>query len=277
MSLLSAYTPKNLRDLIDRFVPVWLSDRYPEVPSYGYRVLWTMVLVADGVLEIAAQGSLASVGHGTETAFPYIGQARGLIRHQAESAADYGRRLATWIDRAKENGSSYRLPLAIHDYLSSHPVVRVYRRDGYCVTVNADRSVTITETTAWDWDSVSHPERNTADAPWWSDIFVVVYTTGGQWPHRAGTIGDLAGADGFGIGHMASNQEIDAIKGLIQLCKSAHTCVRAVIWTSDVTRFVPTVAASMPAGNWGAWSMNVAGSQVPSGRDLTTCRYWEPR
>lgn len=275
--------PRNLRDLVERFVPSWLGDNDPSSPSYGFRVLWGAVAIVDGVLEVMMQGSLASTGKGTPTALEYIGQARGLIRHQDETDAEYGRRLSTWIDRAKENGSGYRLPLAIHDYLRSHPRVRVFRRGGHCLTVDTDRTITIDAETAWDWDSVSHPERNTVEAPWWSDLFIVVYARGTvsdpieQWPHRPGGMADLTGEDGFVLGHMATNQEVDAIKGLVQLCKAAHTCVRAVIWTSDPALFVPSDDASMPDGTWGTWSTNVAGSQVASGRNVTTCRYWEPR
>lgn len=266
----------NLRDLVNRFVPTWLADHEPEKPSYGFRFLWTMVLLVDGALEIMAQGSLAAVGKATPTAFPWVGQARGLIQHQDESDEDYGVRLGTWIDRARENGSSYRLPLAIHDYLRSHPRIRVFKRNGDCLTVDTDRAVTLDAGTAWDWDSVSHPERS----DWWSDIWIVVYTTSGsptQWPVRPGGLEDLTGEDGLSLGHLATNREVDDIKGLVQLCKAAHTCVRAIIWTSDATAFDPGAPASMPDGTWGAWSINVGGSQVISGRDMTTCRFWEPR
>lgn len=265
----------NLRDSVNRFVPSWLSDHHPIGPSWGYRLLWGVVLLIDAAIEVAAQGSLAAVGKATPTALDYIGDARGLIRNQDESDEDYARRLATWVDRARENGSAYRLPLAIHDYLRSHPRIRVFRRNGECLTVDTDRTITRHESTAWDWDSVSHPER----AGWWSDIWIVVYTTSGtstQWEHRPGGLGDLTGDRTYALGHLAKMAEVDAIKGLVQLCKAAHTCVRAIIWTSDESLFDPEEPTSMPDGTWGAWSINVGGSQVVA-RNTTTCRYWEPR
>lgn len=267
--------PQNLRDLVNRFVPSWLSDKSPDSPSWGFRVLWGIVLIIDGALELVAQASLAAVGRGTPTALPYVGQARGMIQNQDESDADFADRLGTWVDRAKENGGPTRLILAIHDYLRSHPRIRLYKRNGDCITVETDREVTYDEGTAWDWDSESHPER----ATWWSDVWIVVYTTSGspdQWVQRPGALGDL-GDDGFAWGHLASKKEVDDIKGLVQLCKAAHTCVRAIVWTNDETKFVPSTPASMPNGRWGAWGIYDGDDYVASDRDLTTCRFWEPR
>lgn len=269
-----------LRGYLTRYLPTWLSDGHPVSPSYGHRLVWALGLMVDAALDVAMQGSFSAVGKGTPTALEHIGQARGLLRNQGESDAAYAERLATWVDRAKENGSAYRLALAIHDYLSSHPRVRIFRRNGECITVDHDRSVTKTMT-YWDWDSASHPER----ADWWSDIWIVIYTRKGsgdpieQWNTRPGTLGSLTGEDGFALGHMATHAEVDAIKGLIQQCKAAHSCVRAVIWSSSTSLFVPGNNSSMPDGTWGAWSINIGGSQVKSGRwsKSSSLRYWEPR
>lgn len=281
---------RNLRDYLHRYLPSWLADGYPDSPSFGFRLVWTLGLMADVALEVILQGSLAAVGKMTPTALPYIGQARGLVRNQEETDEEYATRLATWVDRAKENGSSYRLPLAIHDYLSSHPRVRVFRRPrldgdllvvapGYCTTIETDRSIETVEESDFDWDSISHPER----ATYWSDLFIVVYTRAevgdpiAQWAQRSGTLDDLTGDDGFSIGHLCTPKEVDDLKGLVLLCKSAHTCIRAVIWTSDPELFVPGDPDSMPNGKWGDWGFYDDGAYVASDRNLTTCRYWEPR
>ncbi len=87
----------------------------------------------------------------------------------------------------------------------------------------------------------------------------------------------MVGEDGFALGHLATHGEVDALKGLLSQWKGLHSCVRAVIWTTDPDLFDPEVPLSCPDGTWGAWSMNVAGVQVPSGRNYTTCHYWEPR
>lgn len=272
---------QNLRDQISGRVPSWLSDAAEAAGSFGFRVLWTLTLIADAAIEAVAGASLGAVGRGGSLEADTVGQARGLIRNQDETTDDYADRLGTWVDRAKENGSSYRLALAIHDYLRSHPKIRVFRRNGYCVTVNTDRSVVITATTAWDWDSVSHPIRNDPTAPWWSDLFLVVYTTSGlstQWQVRPGTLADMvSGDDGFALGHLANNKERDDTQGLVQLCKAAHTCLRALIWCSDNSKFDPAVPATMPNGRWGAWGIASGTTYVPSDRDMTTCRFWEIR
>lgn len=277
---------RNLRDLLDSLpgipLPTWLSDHSPK-PSYGFRLLWTLALLVDGFLEVAMQGSLAGHGRGTSTALEWVGEARGMIRNQDESDEDYGRRLGTWVDRARENGSPYRLAVAIHEYLRTHPRVRAFQRNGDWITVDTDGTITTGHDDDWDWDSVSHPERNTVDAPWWSDVFIIVYTRQnvgdpiGQWEHRPGTIGDLTGDLTYAIGHLANNRERDDLKRLVQLSKAAHTCIRAIVWTSDPELFVPGDPASMPDGTWGSWGINVGGSQVPSGRIFSTCRFWEPR
>jgi hypothetical protein len=270
---------QNLRDNIGRFLPSWLSEGDPENPGYGYRLVWTLVLIIDGCIEAVAGASLSAVGRGTSLDADLVGQARGLIRNQDESDEDYARRLGTWVDRAKENGGSTRLILAIHDYLRSHPRIRVFRRDGYCITVDTDRTITTDATTAWDWDSESHPERNDPEAPWWSDLFIVVYTTSGtseQWPFRAGDLGDMT-LDGLGWGIGCNRKEVDDLKSLIQTCKSCHSLIRAVIFCNDETMFDPEDDDSMPNGRWGAWGIYDGGSYVPSDRDLETCRFLEPR
>lgn len=270
---------QNLRDLIDRFAPSWLAEGDPENPGFGYRVLWILTLIVDAAVEIVSSASLSGVARGTPLDADLVGQARGLIRNQDETDEVYARRLGTWVDRAKENGGPTRLVLAIHDYLRSHPRVRVFRRDGYCITVDTDRTVTVDEETAWDWDSESHPQRNDPDEPWWSDLFIIVYTTSGtsdQWPFRTGTLGGMV-LDGRGWGIGCNRKEPDDIKSLIQTCKSCGSLIRALIFCRDNTKFVPSDDASMPNGRWGAWGIYDGSSYVPSDRDMTTCRFLEPR
>jgi hypothetical protein len=269
---------QNLRDIIGNLLPSWLAEGDPENSGYGYRVIYGLSLIADGFVEVVASAALTAVGRGLPIDNDLVAQARGLIRHQDETEDDFARRLGTWIDRAKENGNSTRLALAIHDYLRSHPRIRIFRRDGWCITVNTDRSVTVNGATAWDWDSVSHPSRNDPAAPWWSDLFLVVYTTSGtstQWSPRGGMLGGMTGDDGYALGQLSDKKERDDIQGLRALCKAAHTCLRAIIWCSDTAKFNPASAPTMPDGTWGAWSITSGGHQIPSGRDLATCRFWE--
>ncbi len=254
--------------------PKWLSDRYPTALTVGYRLIWSMVAALDVGAEVLSQGLNARFpGVGTPTALSLIGRSRGLIRGQNESNEDYVARLLRWLDVHPEAGWDERVARVVHEYLEAHPRVRVVDRAGQWTTVDTDGTVTRT-VAAWDWDSVSHPERSDPDEPWWSDLWVIVYS---PFPARAGTLGDMTGDDGYALGHMVASPDVQNLKGLFAQWKAAHSRIRAVIWTTDATKFDPATPSSLPDGTWGAWSRNVAGVQVPSNRDTTVCRYWEPR
>jgi hypothetical protein len=261
-----------LRARLTDFLPSWLNDG-DEDKSFGYRVLWVLTRFLDAGISAAIQGSLAAVGRGTPTALKYVGDARGVIRGRLDTDESYRAKLPTWIQRWKEAGSQRRLAREVWEYLGDSRV-RVVNRAGHWVSIDIDGTTTETDA-SWDWDSVSNPERNDPDNPWWSDEWIIIYPT---YAVRGGTFGDLTGDDdGFGLGHLCPRAQVDAIKLIIDRYKAAHSCVRAVIWTSDPDRFDPAVDASKPDGTWGQWSITSGGHCVASGRDLTTCRYWEPR
>lgn len=270
------------RDVLWKILPKWLSDRSgkePKTPgNVGFRYVWTLVAILDAGAEYLVQGIQSWYpGLGTPTALPYIGRSRGLIQGQGEANEDFAARLENWRDYWDLAGSAEVIARTIHEYLGNHPRVRVVNRSGDWVTVNADGTVERTQA-AWDWDSVSHPERNDPLAPFWSEIFVIVSPS--QWTVRPGDWGSFSfGDDGRGFGHLCSHGEVDAVKGLLSQWKSAHTLVRCVIWTTDDTLFDPDVPATCPDGTWGAWSYSPTGpggSRVASGRN-PDCRYWEPR
>lgn len=260
------------RDAFRKYIPPWLSDRstYGVGLSAGYRFLWTMIAPLDAAAEVLVQGLQAPwPGKGTPTALPLIGRTRGMIRGEAESDDDYAARLLTWLDRWRAAGSAEAIARAIQEYCANHPKVRIVTRSGYWVTLNTDGTITRT-TAAWSWDGASHPER----AGFWSEIWVIVYPT--PYAHRATTLGTgTLGADTLGIGHLVPRTSYDAIKGLVSQWKSAHTKVRAIVWTSDATLFDPTNPGTLPDGNWGAWGTPGSGARVASSRNLSTCRYWE--
>lgn len=264
------------RDLFRLATPWWLSDRLTQKKTVGYRYLWSLIAPLDATMDVLLQGIQAAwPGVGTPTALPYIGRSRGVVRGQADTDDEYATKLIGWLERAEQLGSMEALAREIHEYLGNHPRVRVVNRAGRWVTMNADGSFSFAQA-AWDWDSVSNPERNDPDAPWWSEMWVIIYPT--QWA-LSGAWGDGRhwGARDSGIGHIVSREEVDAVKGLISLAKSAHSLVRAVIWTSDGTLFDPAMPGSLPDGTWGMWGSGGSGSRVASGRNTTTCRYWEPR
>lgn len=262
---------RRLRDILADLVPPWLSDRVGK--NVGYRFLWAIVALFDHLIEIALQGLVARFpGAGTNTALPLIGRSRGIPRGRNETASSYAERLRTFLEQWSRAGSDEETARQLQAYLNAGTRIRVFRRkDGACLTLNADGTVVRHATTAWDWDSVSHPER----AGFWSEEWIVVYST--PFALRPGTIGDVTGMDGRCLGHMSTPQEADVARGILGSWKSAHTRVRAVIFTSDASLFDPDTPASMPDGTWGAWSTRGSSSRVASGRNLTTCRYWEPR
>jgi hypothetical protein len=261
-----------VRDQLRTWGPWWLSDRhYTNGKTVAFRFLWTMIATLDCYLEYVLQALLAAwPGAGTPTALPLIGRSRGIMRGQADTDEEFQAKLRAWLEKWAGAGTQRQLAIEIHEYLGNHPRVRVVNRAGRMVTVNADGTVT-TAQIDWDWDSVSHPER----AGFWSELFVIVYPT--QWAH-AGTWGDgslWGDGAGLGIGHDVTRVEVDAIKGIVEQWKAAHSKVRAIIWTSDATLFDPAVPASLPDGEWGSWGTTGGGSRVPSHRDTTSCRYWE--
>lgn len=265
-----------IRNILGTNLPSWLADKFPVSASYGFRFLFICATFVDSEIDRMLQGSLAAVGKGTPTALKYIGQARGIVRGRYDTDEQFFAKLQTWIDRNKERGQQRRLAREIWEYLgddgSGAARVRVINRAGWWVTI--DENGDLAETQAdWDWDSVSHPFRNDADAPYWSDLFVVIYPT---WAFRTGTLDDVTGEDGFALDHMAPLEQTDDLKRIFNEWKAAHECIRAVIWTNDDTLFDPDTPASCPDGTWGAWGGTGSGSRVVSGRDYTNCVFWEP-
>ncbi len=259
-----------LRHILANYLPSWLGDQNPTAPSWGYRTLAAAALLVDGQIQVVLEASLAAVGRGTPTALKYLALARGVTRGRLDTDETFGDKLATWIDLAKARGGQRGLARELAGYLGESRV-RVINRAGHWVTVDADGTLTETDA-AFDWDSVSHPER----AEFLAEQFIVVYSPP-AWIERPLTLGDLTGADGYAIGHLVTPQEKDAVLGIVDRAKAAHTMIRAVIFTTDAARFDPTVPASCPDGTWGAWGTRGNGSRTKSGRDLTSCRFWEPR
>ncbi|MDX6479517.1 MAG: hypothetical protein QOG85_27, partial [Gaiellaceae bacterium] len=178
-----------IRDLLGRLLPPWLADRIQNGRTSAFRFLYALVAPLDALLDQVQQG-LASwfPGRGTPTALPYSGRSRGIIRNQGESDASYAERLGRWLDTWPEAASQELIAVAIHEFLATHPRVRVITRSGLWLTCEADGTIVRTEA-AWDWDSISHPQRNDPDAPWWSDMWIVVQLS--PWAQRPGTLGDL--------------------------------------------------------------------------------------
>ncbi len=259
-----------IRDQLRGWVPWWLADRkYSSGKTVGFRFLWAMIAALDAYAEWILQSLFAPwPGYGTPTALPLIGRSRGILRGQADTDASFATKLRLWLTKWAAAGTQEQLAIEIHEYLGNSPMVRIVNRAGHWVTVAADGTVTTAEADL-DWDSVSHPER----AGFWSEMWIIVYPT--QWAVAPDWGVGTWGSTGFGLGHEANRVEYDAIRGLVAQWKSAHSKVRAIIWTSDASLFDPAVPASLPNGSWGDWGTTGDGARVASSRNVTTCRYWE--
>lgn len=259
------------RDMIRDAVPWWLSDRPGK--NVGYRVLWSMIAPLDAAVETLLEGLRAPMpGQGTPTALSAIGRTRGILRGYGSSETDesYIARLLAWLDTWRLAGSQLAIASQLHAYMSNRPRVTVVNRAGTWTCVAQDGTIT-TGTMAWDWDSVSNPERS----GFWSEQWVIVYPD--PWAHAPIRGSGLRTRGGeTGIGHLCSREEYDAVKNLCATWKAAHTFIRTIIFTTDGTLFDPGTPASLPDGTWGQWSLPGSDPRAAGGRNTTTCRYWEP-
>lgn len=262
-----------IRDQLRSWLPWWLQDRHlSSGKSSGYRFLWVIVATLDVIAEWIIQGLQAAwPGQGTPTALSYIGNSRGIVRGIADTDDDYAARLRRWLDKWANAGTAKQLSEELHEYFGARPRVRVVNRNGAWATCNTDGSFSFA-TQAFDWDSVSNPSR----AGFWSELFVIVYTTefgdAGNW--GAGDGQTWGALDGFGHGNTLNQRT--AAQQIIANFKAARSHVRAIVFTSDNTLFDPATPASLPDGNWGQWSDPATSSpRAPSSRITTTCRYWE--
>ena len=173
----------------------------------------------------------------------------------------------------------------IQSYLGNNPIVRIVDRAGNWVTANQDGTTTFQTDPAWDWDSVSNPER----AGWWGDLWIIV--TPAEWGVYTGGLADPAfqatwgTTTGFGLGHKVSRGAVSTILSLVSVWKGAHTWVEAIIFSSNTGMFQPGNLGlnGNPDGTWGHWSKTVAGVQIqarttaiPAMSGGGTVRYWEP-
>lgn len=276
------------QELLAAIVPWWLSDRDKVDPgkNVAYRFLWVVATSVDAMIDRLVESRFAAFpGLGTPTALERIAEGRGMIRGIGETDEDFAARLLLWLDRARELGSARSIVRAVHEYLEDRPTVVFVSRskddNGTIVPPNYTKiengvisTIPGTLANAWDWDSVSHPERA---GNWW-DFWLIVYKTtpAPQWPVRVGTFGtDWAfGDDQLGIGHGCSREEVDAVRRLVAYHKSASAYCRSIIWIDDPASFDITTGTGLPNGNWGAWGTTGSGARVLSDRNLNF-RYWE--
>jgi hypothetical protein len=261
------------RDAFRAYTPAWLLDRVIEGKTTGYSILWSAIAQLDVMQENAVQGITASYpGLAPADALPEIGRTRGMIRAQGESNDNYAARLLQWWERAKGLGSAARIALDAHTFLSGQPRVRVVNRAGVWVTCDTDGTLSKANHT-WDWDSLSNPDFNDPAKPAWSHVWVIIYAMPWTLTPTIGQPGATIGRQ-TGKGHAVTRNEYQTIRAILNQAKSAHTRIKSVIFTSDLTKFNPNSlgGSGMPDGRWGRWG-GAQGEAIP--RRDRTCRYWE--
>lgn len=257
---------------VRRLIPPWLRDRTQLAKTTGLRLLASFGCVLDALVQLGIEGVQSSMPtHAPASALPFLGRDRRIIRGPLQSNADYAEQLTHWIAYHQQAGNAPTLARMLQRYLgpSPYPMVRVVTRSGFWTTLNPDGSLSFAHGTAWDWDSVTHPERagNT-------DIWVIVYEP--SLP-EAGTWGD--GGEGYwdeakAWDHDTSTENAQRIRDLLEQWKGAHAFVRALIFAYDAASFDPADSGTYPTdGLWGHWSKLVGGVQRPS--RLDTAHYWE--
>jgi hypothetical protein len=262
MSILGVTGIRNLRHSVASYSPRWLANRLGL--TVGAKVLYTLAAVLDIMLEVENQGLYAQLpGLGTNTALPYIGFSRGIMRGFAESDLSYSNRLIQWLDLWRGAGRPVGMLLAVLGLFSPVSLtVRVVDNSGNWYWYNLGQTPMPPGATTplppnvllqqgnWNWDGNA--------ASWWR-MWVIVYvgplswTVGSAGPHWGdgghwGDAGRLWGITGATAG------QIQALRVLVKQWKAAHVWVPNIILTANTARFDPTHAAGggvNPDGTWG--------------------------
>ncbi len=292
--------PWNIR--IAEFIPVWMANR-PNLQFFA-KYLFTFAYLSDIATQSALEGIRAGFpGYDSRTDnFPLLGQSRGLLQGETETAVSFASRLRAWLQTAEDMGGDAGLAAYLHVWIGDNPMVRIWSRNGRCTTVSTTGVVSQVSMVAggWtgpgplsglglNWDSVSNPER----AEWWWDSWIVIYSA--DFP-SAGTIGARAGSSTIpanvttglgsqGIGHLCSRTQVDTILGIIKSWKGQHAILPWVIWApvgSPLFDPANMTQAGNPDGCWGDWSffgVDPGGSGVRANWPHLnpTCRYWGPQ
>jgi hypothetical protein len=119
---------------LSSFVPEWLARR-PGL-EWAFKFLWAIAFMVDRGAQVSLEGMRAGwPGYDARTDnFPLLGQSRGLVMGEEESASSFGRRLRSWLTLAQDLGGDGGLVLALHFWLATSPMVRLWSRNGKCTT-----------------------------------------------------------------------------------------------------------------------------------------------
>lgn len=271
---------KTFRSSVNGALPTHLSNRGPKLSS-GWKRMWVIASQIDLILEACFQGLYARMpGLGTETALPFIGRDRMLRRGPTETTEGYALRLTKWLDYWRTAGNALATLLALRYYLPTPVLVRMYLRSGFCWTLELDGSLSWVRDTAWDWDSISNPERATGHQ---TDVWIIInppnYGVCGPWGAADGDVWGGPSTTGPGVGCFGLDipaDTLNVLRDILIQIKGAHCYVRCVVFSDDVNKFDPENDLSQPDGYWGRWGRDDGSGNLIAARD-TDCRYWEPR
>lgn len=250
-----------LRHWARRLAPGFLSD------ENGQKTIFSVLLVADGVLDWAIQGIYARFpAVATATALNAIGRDRRITRGFDESDTSYRRRLIRWLESWRLAGHAYAILNAVAGYLSPHAVpLRIVTNSGVWYTRAADGTLSHYRASPnnWDWDG---------DSDSWSRFWLIMYPPVTLWDAED-TWGDGTWGDGGTWGSTATEDQVKTVQMLVQRWKPAHARCEWIIEALDDASFDPTdpPGAPLPDGTWGPWA---DGDPVAPTR-LATARYWD--
>ncbi len=276
-----------LREAIRDALPYFLSEGGEEEPNVAWRMLWALTLQADAFLDWATEGSRAALpGLGTPTALAPLGRSRNIQRGRIETDASYAARLVDWLELHRDRGKMYGIAREVQHYLGAASnglkyEVRLVNRTGTWGILAASGAWTFLDPGAplwaWDWDSVSNPERG-AKCP--ADMWVVIVPSPSGSPVGPQVYADVPAwtVSTTSWGHEAPQVEVMAIRGLLSTWKAARTRIVAVIWgpatyTGDPVLDPRSAASWRPNGTWGKWGLGTNGPRTPS--RPAWLRFWE--
>lgn len=259
----------SFRDSIIRIAPPWLQG------TVGSKLLYSVGAVLDALADATIFGVKARMpGECPPEAYAHIGADRIIVRGFDETDAAHAIRLRRFLDDHKQRGNPWALMRQVQGYLSGHAVkLRTVDNSGNWYTLNADGTpggVVQASPNNWNWDG------NSAS---WCRFWLIIYPPADLWTEGPNNWGDAAGPNwGAGTktwGSTATVEQVTTIREIVRAWMPAHAKCQNIIIAFDPASFNPSAApfsAGMPDGQWGNWSKNVAGTQVPS--RLGTARYW---
>jgi hypothetical protein len=261
-----AYT---FRESIKAISPSWFQSGVAE------KFVYSIGILLDDLSEGVRQGVMSRMpGHCPSDALPAIGNDRQLVRGFQEPDATFAARLSAAFSAWQKAGVPDELMNQLAAYVA--PTTLQFRTVSQSA-VNTSTTTWFQRSTAgaltyirwspgnWNWDG---------QTKWWRS-WVIIYGGSLFNAGRSWTDGWTWG-DGRTWGSNATAAQVSTIQALVKQWKPAHTQVINIIVVFDNALFdmnKPPGDASLPDGNFGTWSKQSAGVQVPA--RFANAAYWD--